>query len=52
MTIHDICRTGTFVVDFLRRSKKNWHAKESTRPRAISIDLVFIEKSKENKAME
>jgi len=30
MIIHDINTTKTYVVEFLRRSKRHWHVKEQT----------------------
>ncbi len=34
------------------KHRKGWSASEQTRPRATSVDLVYIEKSKENKVVE
>jgi len=36
----------------LCRSRQHWRAREHTRPRATSIDLVCIEKSKEDESKE
>jgi hypothetical protein len=36
----------------LHRSRRRWHAREQTGPRATSIDLVCIEESKEDKVEE
>jgi hypothetical protein len=52
MIIHDIYRIGTSIVEFLHRSRKSWCAREQTRPRATSINPVFIEELEENEAME
>ncbi len=52
MIIRDINRTRTSVIEFLRKSKRYWRPKEQTRPRATSIDSVFIEESKDDEAME
>jgi hypothetical protein len=48
--IQDIHTIGTFVVDFLHRSRQCWRAREQTRLGATSIDLVCIEESKEDEA--
>jgi len=52
MIIQDINITKISVIEFLRESKRHWRPKEQTRPRATSIDLVFIKESKDDKAME
>jgi hypothetical protein len=51
-TIQDIDITGTYVVEFLRKSKRHWHARKPTRPRITSIDPVSIEESKEDETKE
>ncbi len=50
--IQEIDITGTFAVEFLCRSRRHWRAKEHTGPGITSIDPLFIEESKEDKAME
>jgi hypothetical protein len=52
MIIRNIYRTGTFVVEFLHKSRRSWHAKERTRLKATLVDLVFIEESEEDEAVE
>jgi hypothetical protein len=52
MIIQDIDTTITFVVEFLRKSKRRWHAKEQIRPRATSIDLMCIKVSEEDETKE
>jgi hypothetical protein len=52
MIIHDIYTTRTFAIEFLCRSKRHWFAKEQTGPGATSVDLVFIEESKEDEVVE
>jgi hypothetical protein len=42
----------TSIVKFLHKSRRCWPVREQIRPRATSIDLVFIEKLEEDKAME
>ncbi len=44
--------TQTFAVEFLHRSKGHWHPKEETRLGATLVDLVFIEKSEDDKVVE
>ncbi len=50
--IHNIYRTKTLAIEFLCRSKRNWHAKEHIGLGVTLVDLVFIEESEEDKAME
>jgi hypothetical protein len=50
--IQNIDTTQTSLVEFLHRSKGCWHPKEETRLGATLIDLVFIEKSEDYKAVE
>jgi hypothetical protein len=50
--IHDIYRTRTSAIEFLCRSRRSWHAREQTRPRATSVDPVFIEELEEDETME
>ncbi len=52
MIIQYINITRTYVVEFLCRSKRCWCVKEQIGPRATSIDVMFIEESQEDKAME
>jgi hypothetical protein len=35
--IHNIYRTRTFVVEFLHKSRRSWHAREWTRLRATLV---------------
>ncbi len=50
--IHDIYIIGTFVIQFLHKSKRSWHAKEQTILRTTLVDPMFIEDSEEDEAME
>jgi len=52
MIIQDIDTTITFVVEFLRRSKRRWHAREQIGPRVTSVDLVCIKVSEEDETKE
>ncbi len=52
MIIHDIDMIITFVIKILHRSRKRWRAREQIRPRITLVDLVFIEESKKDEAME
>ncbi len=52
MIIQDTNTTKTFVIEFLCKSKRCWHPNEQTRPRATSIDPVFIKELKDDKSME
>jgi hypothetical protein len=47
MIIQNMDITGTFVVEFLRRSRQCWCARKQTRLGVTSIDPVYIEESKE-----
>jgi hypothetical protein len=49
--IQDINITKIFVVEFLHKTKRHWHPKEQTRPRATSIDSVFIEESEDDEVV-
>ncbi len=42
MIIQDMDITGTFVVEFLRRSRQHWRARKQTGLGVTSIDLVYI----------
>ncbi len=42
MIIRDINTTRTYVIEFLRKSKRYWCPKEQTRPRATSIDWCSL----------
>jgi hypothetical protein len=37
MINHDTCRTRTSTIEFFRRSKRSWHARELIGPGATSI---------------
>ncbi len=50
--IHDIDTIGIYVVEFLCRNERHWCVREYIEPRTTSIDLIFIEKLKDDKAME
>jgi hypothetical protein len=52
MIIQDVYTTGTFAIEFLCKSKRCWCAKKQTRLGATSIDLVCIEKLKEDEIEE
>jgi hypothetical protein len=52
MIIHDIYRTTTSSIEFLRKSRKNWHVRKQIGLRATSVDSMFIEESKEDEAVE
>jgi hypothetical protein len=52
MIIHDIDMTRRFVVEFLRISKRHWCVRKQIRLGVTLVDLMFIEKSKENKVVE
>jgi len=52
MIVHDIDTIGTPTIDFLHRIRWHWCARKQVRPRVTFIDLMFIEKSKEDKSME
>jgi hypothetical protein len=43
MIIHDICKTRTSIVEFFCKSKRSWHARESTGPKVTSVNPIFIE---------
>jgi hypothetical protein len=45
MIIHDIDTSGTFGIEFLRRSRKHWCARKQIRQGVTSIDQVFIDES-------
>jgi hypothetical protein len=50
--IRDVNTTRTSVIEFLRKSKRYWRPKDQTRPRTTSIDPMFIEEPKDDKAVE
>jgi len=52
MIIQDINTIRTYVVEFLRKSRWRWCAKEQTKPGAILIDPVCIEELEEDKVEE
>jgi hypothetical protein len=52
MIIQDINTTEIYVIEFLRKSKRRWRPKKQTRPRATSIDPVFIKELMDDEAME
>jgi orotate phosphoribosyltransferase len=52
MIIQDVETTGTSVVEFLRKSRKRWCAREQIGPIVTLVDSMFIKKSKEDKTME
>jgi len=52
MIIQDINTIKISVIGFLHKSKRHWCPKKQTRPRATSIDLMFIKESKDDKVME
>ncbi len=43
---------GTSTIEFLRKRKQHWHAREQIGLGATLIDLMCIEKSEEDKAEE
>jgi len=52
MIIQNIDTIGTFVVEFLRKSKRCWRVRKQTKLSVTSVDSMFIEELKEDKAME
>jgi len=50
--IQDIDTIGISIVEFLCRSRRRWHAKERIGLGATLVDLMFIEESEDNEAME
>jgi hypothetical protein len=52
MIIQDIDTIGTFVVEFLLRSRRLWCAREQIGPITTSIDSVCIEVLEENETKE
>jgi hypothetical protein len=52
MIIQNIDIIGTFVVEFLRKSKRCWRAREQIGLGVTLIDLVFIEEMEEDKVVE
>jgi hypothetical protein len=52
MIIHDIYNTITSTIEFLHKSISSWRARKQIGLGATLVDLVFIEGSKEDKAME
>jgi hypothetical protein len=50
--IQDINITRTFAVEFLCKSKRCWCARRQIGLGATSIDLVFIEESKDDEVLE
>jgi len=52
MIIQDINTTKIYVIEFFHESKIRWHPKKQTRPRATSIDLVFIKELMDDEMME
>ncbi len=52
MIIQDIYRSGTSTIEFLHRHKKGQSVTKQIGPRVTSMDLVYIEESKEDEVME
>jgi hypothetical protein len=52
MIIQDIDITRISVTKFLHKSKRCWYPKEQTKPRATSIESVFIEELEDDEALE
>jgi hypothetical protein len=52
MIIQNIDIIGTFVVEFLRKSKRHWRAREQIGLGVTLIDLAFIEEMEEDKVVE
>jgi hypothetical protein len=52
MIIHNTYRFGTSVIEFWYRCRRGWSSSEQARPWATSVDLVNIEKLKEDEVME
>ncbi len=50
--IHNINMIESSIVEFMRKSKIRWCARGQTRPKATSIDPMFIEESKEDEDVE
>jgi hypothetical protein len=50
--IHDIDVIGTFVVEFLHRSRRRWCAREQTSLGDTLVDLMFIEELEKSKVVE
>jgi hypothetical protein len=50
--IQDLCRTRTYVVEFLCIHKRGWSSNVQVGPRATSVDLVNIEKLEEDEGVE
>jgi hypothetical protein len=51
--IEDIYKFETYAVEFLCICRKGcWNSSEQAKPRATLVDLMNIEKSKENKGVE
>ncbi len=40
--IQDIYRLRTYVVEFLKRQKRNWSSSEQGGPKATLMDLIYI----------
>jgi hypothetical protein len=50
--IQDIYRLGRSIVEFLHRHKRGWSTSEQVGPKTTPMDLVYIEKSDEDKGVE
>jgi hypothetical protein len=50
--IQDIFKSGTYVVEFLRRWRRGWSSSEQTSPRITLMDLVYIQALDEKEGVE
>jgi len=52
MIIQDMDITGTFAIEFLRKSRQRWRAREQIGLGVTSINSVYIEESEEDETMK